>query len=563
MNKKIIKSFTAVAMAASLFGCSAASNSSATTAAATATPTDSLTRKTAFGDVTGTDTGKSLVWYGIPYGAAPVGELRWSAPTDPTAWSTALDCTAAKDPAMQYVTDSKTGVTSSKGTDDCLNLDVYSTANASNLPVLVYIHGGNNQSGSSKEIEGNEIVVRDNCVYVSLNYRLGLLGFNCLPALQTEDDSTGNYTMLDIAKALDWIKQNIAQFGGNPDNITVSGFSAGGRDVMAMLISPIFKDKFQKAVAFSGGMTTADEEMSADKIAELMAPLAIEDGKAADTESAKQFLLGTGSEVKDYLYSIDSTRLAAAVGNASIRMSAFPHLYTDGVVLPTEGFDTKTYNSVPLLMLTGSTEFSFFNNSDASYSKLDSSVKDAAVAFGNTYGSDMYRIFNAEMSAEKMADSYQSNIYIAQVDFGSAASKTQVANYGAFHGIFVPMLADTNGYTSVFDFANAAGYQAMATTFNEYLANFLKTGDPNGDDLPTWNNWTKSEKVSQVFDADSSAAIIENKDVSTTYKDIMDRMDADTSIDDETKKYVIENSMNGRWFSSELEKRYNKPDLWK
>ena len=92
------------------------------------------------------------------------------------------------------------------GTEDCLNLDVYSTEGAENLPVMVFLHGGNNQTGNPREIPGEEMVVKNDMVFVSVNYRLGLLGFNCLPALQTAEDSTGNYALLDIAQALDWFR---------------------------------------------------------------------------------------------------------------------------------------------------------------------------------------------------------------------------------------------------------------------------------------------------------------------------------------------------------------------
>lgn len=197
-------------------------------------------RSTQYGPVVGLDQGESLVWYGIPYGAAPVGELRWQAPQDPAVWTEAKDCTAPSEVAYQYGS-------GAIGTEDCLKLDVYTTPNAHKLPVLVFIHGGNNQTGNTKEILGSELVVRDNCVFVTLDYRLGLFGFNCLPALCRGSDDTGNFTLLDIAKALDWVKDNIAQFGGDADNITISGFSAGGRDVMAMLTSPLFAGRFQRS----------------------------------------------------------------------------------------------------------------------------------------------------------------------------------------------------------------------------------------------------------------------------------------------------------------------------
>lgn len=527
---------------------------------------DPLVRSTQFGDVLGTEKGESLVWYGVPYAAAPVGELRWAAPVDPEPWDGARDCTAPAEQAIQSAMDYSTFQNVLTGTEDCLNLDIYTTAGAEKLPVLVFIHGGNNQTGGSSEVEGSRIVVNNHCVYVSLNYRLGLLGFNCLPALQTEAGSTGNYTMLDIAKALDWVKANIAAFGGDPENITVSGFSAGGRDVMAALISPLFAGKFDKAIAFSGGMTVADVDASASQIASALAPLAVEDGKAADEEAAKAWLLTDGSEVKDYLYSIEAARLAPLMGNAGIRMSAFPHLYADGVVLPEEGFATEQYNSVPLLMLTGATEFSLFCSFDGYYyspliTALDEDGQNAAKDFAKLYGSDMYRIFNTQCSAETMFDSYGADIYLCQIEYGSLNSATPLPAMGSFHGIFVPMLTSENGYAGFGDYS-AAGYQAMAAVFNAYLTNFLASGNPNGEGLAQWDGWTPENKTTMVFDGDESQALVEAKDVSSSYEEILSAMDADETLPPEVKQGVIANVMNGRWFSAALDEHYGNPSLW-
>lgn len=534
-------------------------------------------RQTSSGPVQGLDQGDYLVWYGIPYGAAPVGDLRWSAPEDPTPWTETRDCAAVSEVAYQYSN-------GPIGTEDCLKLDVYTTPNAYKLPVLIFIHGGNNQTGNTQEIPGGELVVKDECVYVALDYRLGVFGFNCLPALQSDENSTGNYTLLDISKALDWVQQNIAQFGGDPDNITISGFSAGGRDVMAMLVSPLFAGRFQKAIAFSGGMTIADEAASASQIAWAIAPLAVEDGICANENIAHDWLLTSGSDVRDWLYSIDSARLCPLMSNAGIRMSVFPHLYGDDVVLPKEGFATTQYNSVPLLMLTGSTEFSMFNMGDPYYTSSavadwDPSIVQAANDFATRYGSDMYRIFNAECSAETMYAHYDAPIYLCQVDYGGENSPSKLP-LGAFHGIFVPMLSSIDNYSSMMDFSGA-GYQAMAVQFNLYLKNFLHTGNPNNDgvsilgslwrslsgqtspELLEWPLWTPENKVSMVLDADAQQALLEVKDVSTTYDAIMDCMEADTSIPDYAKMGVIRNTMNGRWFSDALDARYDNPSLWK
>ena len=356
--------------------------------------TQSLVKATQYGAVRGAAEDNCNVWYSIPYAAAPIGDLRWAAPADPTAWTDVLDCTSIGNKAIQAGTDYATGETVVSGSEDCLNLDVYAPDNAKELPVLVYIHGGNNQTGSSTEIEGSQIVVDENCVYVSLNYRLGILGFNALPAFQNEANPTGNYAMLDIAKALDWVRGNISQFGGDPNNVTVSGFSAGGRDVMAMLISPIFEGKFDKAVVYSGGMTVADEDASAERIAETVAPLVVEDGLAANEELAKEWLLSCDPAVVTYMKSVSADRLCQLMSNAGIRMSVFPHLYADDVVIPSEGFDTKNYNSVPVLMLTGETEFSLFSAYDGYFyspevMSLDSKTQDLAKSFAIEYGSEM------------------------------------------------------------------------------------------------------------------------------------------------------------------------------
>ena len=152
--------------------------------------------------------------------------------------------------------------------------------------MVVYFHGGGNRTGSPQELPGTRLASRADCVFVSAGYRLGLLGFNALPALQNGPDSTGNYALLDAAKALDWVQENIASFGGDPRNVTVMGFSAGGRDVLAMLSSPYFAGRFQRAISLSGGLTTADPGASARQTAAAFAPLAVEDGLFADQNSA-------------------------------------------------------------------------------------------------------------------------------------------------------------------------------------------------------------------------------------------------------------------------------------
>ncbi len=523
-------------------------------------------RETAYGKVVGQVTNDVEIYYGVPYGADTAGENRWKAPQAPEAWTETRDCTTSADIAVQLgtVTDEKgESVSAAVGTTDCLHLDIYTKADAKALPVLVYVHGGNNQTGKAAEIPGTDMVVKDDIVYVSLDYRLGLQGFNCLPAL-LEDGETGNFTMLDLAAALQWVRDNIANFGGDPANVTISGFSAGGRDVMAMLLSPTFEGLFDKAIAFSGGMTIADVDASIIKIADAIAPLAVEDGKAATDAEAAEWLKQDNEEVKEYLYSISDERLAPLCANAGIRMSVFPHLYADGIVLPAEGFDSNSYiNDVPLMMLTGSSEFTFFGCTDPYFETIeDTDQKAAAVTFTDTYGSDFYRVFNTQLSAEKMDAAYNSDMYLVQVNYGGQNSASTIPLFGAFHGIFVPMLSSVNGYSTLYDFS-AAGYQDMADKYNAYLKNFLTTGNPNGEGLDVeWPTWTSADKQTLILDADATTASVTTANVFKSNEEIISALDADETVTAEQKDYIIKNIMNGRWFSADLDAHTGAADLW-
>lgn len=526
-----------------------------------------LIRNTEYGPVSGMSQGDGQIYYHVPYGANPTGDLRWAAPAAPESWNEVLDCSQKGELAMQQAAsfdENGNKAVELKGTTDCLNMDIYTRENAAQLPVFVYLHGGNNQTGDSGDFIGSDLVNTIDCVVVSVNYRLGFLGFNCLPALQTDSDSTGNYALLDMAMALSWIRSNIASFGGDSGNVTVTGFSAGGRDVMAMLVSPAFEGLFDKAIAFSGGMTIADEDASAKKIAAMIAPLAVEDGKYSTVEKAAEWLLTAGDDVKDYLYHILDERLTGMMEDAGIRMSAFPHLYGDDVLLPSTGFEDAVYcNDVPIMMLTGETEFSLFCNWDGYLFSLEEDMETART-FAKKYGSDFYRIFNTQLSAGQMYEHYNSDIYLCQINYGGDSSPTKIPDVGSFHGVFVPMLSTQHTYGSFHDFSQS-GFLQMASLFQGYLKNFLYTGSPNANDTNiNWTAWTKEAPLSLILDADelNKTATAEIVNVFKTNQEVIDEMEADTTLSDAVKEGVISHVLNGRWFSADLDSYYGNTDLW-
>ncbi len=306
------------------------------------------------------------------------------------------------------------------GEEGILTLDIYRPdTEERDLPVLVFSHGGNNQYSSSRMWIGDKFAGEADAVYVSAQYRLGVLGFNNLPALGqgTPYEKSGNYGLLDQAAALDLVKKTIKNFGGDPQNITVSGFSAGGRDVMAMLISPLFRGKFDKAISFSGGLTVADAEKSRKVIAAKLAPLAVKDGIKEDVDSAAKWLLTDSDAARNYLMNKKAEDLAPVMAGAVIRMSSFPHLYGDGALLPQEGFATGNYFSVPLMMLTSADEASSFMARDAYFKdRLDKITTDKETrdefTFANRYGSRFYGYFNGQESAENIYANYKNDIYV-------------------------------------------------------------------------------------------------------------------------------------------------------
>ena len=523
-----------------------------------------LLQPTQYGLVRGIRDGEVLAWKGIPYGRAE----RWKAPEDPLPWQGIRNAEKSGPIAIQETPLGYTGV------EDCLNLDIVRPDTAeTNLPVFFFIHGGNNQSGDSRQVRLQKLAVKANVVAVSINFRLGALGFNPLPALKhgNAEENSGNYTLLDIIQALDWTKDNIRSFGGDPDNITVAGFSSGGRDVMALLISPLAKGLFRKAISLSGGMTTADTADSQKIFARHLAPYVVADGICTSEKEAEDWLLTDSPAVSDYLCHLSARRLAGAFGHAFIRMEAFPHLYRDGVVLPKEGFRTAQYNRVPLLMVTGTGEFSLYARSDPYFTKSvsDGTVfadpkKKAEFLFARNYGSRMYELFNDEMPAVRMSPHYgKAPIYTMVIGYGenpALVGEKEAILSGSVHGIWIPFVTGYVDATTK-EFPQGSfehpGALVLADIIQRYIGNFMGTGNPNGKDLPLWKKWSSAPQgpTQLVVDADRMEARCTQTYGHGTYETILEEMEKDRTLEAKDKEYLIRHVLNGRWFSEALERK--------
>jgi para-nitrobenzyl esterase len=219
--------------------------------------------RTSDGPVRGFVKSGANTFLGIPYAAPPVGRLRWRPPQRPTPWSTPLDATAYG-PTCPQVTTLGVFAGPTSVNENCLYLNVFAPhrrQGSSRLPVFVWIHGGGNVDGESNDYDGSKLATGgryggSNTVVVTVNYRLGLLGFLATPALDSESHPFGNYGTMDIQAALRWVQRNIAAFEGNPHNVTLGGQSAGASETGANVISPESKGLFDRAIFESSPTST-------------------------------------------------------------------------------------------------------------------------------------------------------------------------------------------------------------------------------------------------------------------------------------------------------------------
>lgn len=207
------------------------------------------------GALLGVDNGDAILFNGIPYARPPVGVLRWMPPEPAAGWKGVREAIAIPPQCAQ---NAYLGVFSKPGgQEDCLYLNVWMPKTAdphrSKLPVMVWIHGGGLRCGAGSDYNGLKLAVLGNCIVVTINYRLGMLGIFAHPALAASGQPFGNFGLMDQQAALHWIKDNIEAFGGDPDNITIFGESSGGTSVMAHVVAPRSKGFFNHAIVMSGG----------------------------------------------------------------------------------------------------------------------------------------------------------------------------------------------------------------------------------------------------------------------------------------------------------------------
>jgi para-nitrobenzyl esterase len=499
-----------------------------------------LERQTVQGKVMGT-TGKNntLAWLGIPYARPPVGDLRWKAPRDPEPWQGVRDAVEYACECTHFALQGRElpKEPTAIGSEDCLYLNVWRPNNDRNkLPVLVRIHGGaNTLSGSYTGV--TQLASETGCVEVMMNYRLGFFGWLTHPALRKGDNATddsGNYGTLDIVKALVWVHDNIAQFGGDPGNVTIEGCSAGGTNVIQMVLSPLAQGLFHKAMAFSNGFIVNSVAAGEEQAKSLLVALLIKDGSATDNASARTILAGmSNSAIEAYLRSKPAPDILAGHTKfiedypsftASARIApAAEMIFGDGVVMPADGygaFARGAYTKVPIVMGNCKDEFKIFLRSTLYFAPLfeGALIPDLALRGEDRdlyetaafYGTSFWRASFVDSIARNMS-LYQNNVYVCRFDWEMPwpYNFTFGASHCIDHAFF---MRDINGLnfcdkgclgplgalvTHVPSGMGLLGYisrQILSDTMWAYYKPFMENGVPDaGSSLPAWKAWSNDE----------------------------------------------------------------------
>lgn len=490
----------------------------------------------------------SHVWLGIPFAAPPAGEQRWRAPRPAPAWSDTREALEHGAPCPQYASVfggvEGDGVV---GSEDCLYLNVYAPrlapgavpSDADRMPVMVWIHGGGNVIGHGGLYDGGNLAARHGVVVVTVNYRLGPLGWFRHAALRppgtSADDRSGNYGTLDLIRALEWVRDHVAAFGGDPGNVTIFGESAGGTDVFTLLLSPRAAGLFHRAIAQSGGLglrTPAEAEHFADDAEpgaafssnEVLARLLVARGDAPDRAAARERIAAmTPDEIARRLRNTSPSDLFAVYGTEVDEGPIdVPTLFADGAVLPegdpVERFAAGDWNRVPVMAGTNRDEsklFMFFDPRHVRRFWVFARLRDAERYQATAeHMSAMWKATGADVTAAAMR-SVQEDVYVYRFDWDEQPSVLGAdlsVMLGAAHGLEIPFVFGHFEFGRsggvMFTDDNGPGRQELAARMMSYWTRFAVAGDPgrgHSGELPLWSAWDPAPGAPKFMVLDTDA----------------------------------------------------------
>lgn len=495
-------------------------------------------------------------WLGIPYAQPPVGDLRWKAPLKALPWEGRQEMLGYGEQCPQLrvvagIDDDRTYV----GDEDCLRLNVWAptyhkdevpTADKA-LPVMFWIHGGGNTVGSGGSdlvqiYDGAMMATEQKVIVVSVNYRLGPMGWFFHEALRetsdTAADASGNYGTLDLISALGWVQENIAAFGGNPSNVTIYGESAGGFNVLSLMASPLARGLFHKAIVQSGGLNIFTRKQSqvpwknqggnpVMTSQEMTANWLVRSGRASGKTSAMLMQSDLDSQaLSNWLRSLPLQDIFDIFDASFAGMIEMPLLIGDGYVLPemtaVEIFsDPALYANVPVILGTNRDEvalfLAFLPQYVGSVNGFPATIKNP-VAYSRDvkYGSQFWRVRGVDEIAQAISQDQPESVFSYRFDaddwrnlgfidfqelFGAAHAVELFFVFGYFPDQMRILFPD-----STFDDVSQLSHSMMS-----YWAQFARTGNPGAggnDQESQWLPWmTDAPGNFLVLDTDLDGGI--------------------------------------------------------
>ncbi|HKC86612.1 MAG TPA: carboxylesterase/lipase family protein [Blastocatellia bacterium] len=446
---------------------------------------------------------------GIPFAAPPVGELRWKAPQPVAAWEGVRECNdfGPDCPQAPYPQSSLYYSAPRKQSEDCLYLNVWTAAKAGEKrPVMVWIHGGalTRGSGATRSYDGTALA-KKGVVLVTVNYRLGPLGYLAHPELTAESPnrSSGNYGALDQIAALKWVQKNIAAFGGDPGRVTIFGESAGSWSVNVLVASPLAKGLFHRAIGQSGGTFGPMAYLKEDR-----------EGRASAEKIGEAFAKAAGADSIKALRAQPAEKIVEVFNNDPEGKKFRTQPNVDGWALPDEIrniFAQGKQNDAPVIVGSNANEMTTLTvpatvpKTTEDYRKRVETQYGAAIKeFDAAYpvksdadiaaaylGSLRDVTFTSPMRTwARMTATGRSKAYLY---FFSHVPPNPNSKYlGAYHaGEIVYVFNNLNRQNSLLQEADFK----LAEMMSNYWVNFATTGDPNGKDLPKWEPYNRETEA--------------------------------------------------------------------
>jgi para-nitrobenzyl esterase len=479
-------------------------------------------------------------WDDIPYAQPPVGDLRWRAPREILESNKLL---VSK--INNFCIQKPSGMGGSEfdgdeffsGSEDCLYLDIKAPKSKPNnlLPVMFWIHGGGNTSGLTDTYDFSKMARKHNVIVVTINYRLGPFGWFTHPSiqlLQDGDDKSSNFGTLDIIAALEWVKSNISLFGGDPNNVTIFGESAGGHNVLSLLVSKKAEGLFHKAISQSG-YTTSISAQKAYKQDKSSPTSEHTSWKIVNKVLEKTILPSQNDlsniEIRKTLKELDARDFFI---NYSSRPSyqEIPLLTADGIVIPFDGLKKTLSNKdhvniVPTIAGSNKDEVKLWLASAEYFVGLEYSffgsilgvprvvLKDEkAFELFNSYRSKAWKIRGVDNPLRSLAHAGNNNLYAYRYDWDDHR-KWPVANFkkliGAAHATEIPLLAGNNKLVGDYGFLiypKGPSKSFLSKNMMNFWANFAKTGKPGISSNK--QEWIKYNGLNMI---DSNFMILDNR----------------------------------------------------